>query len=162
MKAFLIYDNFLSAAKANAALHQWAAQSELMIQWDIRPWRAEMLKFSPLAEEAITDALDAHMLIFVSDYTRLLPFWLEDWLEEWLRCRHFRLPGNKAGRFAGRPSAGSCQKAWCGRHLQQSAGTTLSSDDSAESEREPAHRERPVLLRVKQANMIQGSIANGD
>ena len=79
MKAFLIYDNFLSAARTNAALNHSVEKSELKIEWDIRPWRMDMLRFPPLAEEALADALNAHVLILANGYARMFPFWLEDW-----------------------------------------------------------------------------------
>jgi hypothetical protein len=87
MKAFLLYHDFLSAAKANAALHRSA--SGIQVDWNIRPWRVDMLKFPPLAEEAIIDALDAQMILFVGRCSQSLPFWLHDWLEHWATRRHF-------------------------------------------------------------------------
>jgi hypothetical protein len=90
MKAFLVYDDFNSAANVNAALQRWSAQAGHNVHWDVRPWPVNMLKFPPVAEEAMADALDAHMLVFAGPCVHLVPFWFEDWLEEWVRQRQVR------------------------------------------------------------------------
>lgn len=87
MKALIIYHDFASAAKANAALQHAAQCSHVIVQWKISPWRVDMLKFPPTAEEALTDAADAHLIVFAGRYAQLFPFWLEDWLEQWARHR---------------------------------------------------------------------------
>ena len=87
MKALILYHDFLSAAKANAALHHSVAG--VQIEWNIRPWRVDMLKFPPLAGEAAADALDAQMILFVGRCAEILPFWLQDWLNHWAARRHF-------------------------------------------------------------------------
>lgn len=90
MKALIIYDNFFSAAKANTALQHSEQNADLVVQWSIRPWRVDMLKFPPTAEEALTEALDAHLIVFAGRIARSLPFWLQDWLEHWAKCRQIK------------------------------------------------------------------------
>src|SRR5271154_786969 len=46
-----------------------------------------MLKFPPTAEEALTEAMDAHLIVFVGRRVQSFPFWLQDWLEHWAKCR---------------------------------------------------------------------------
>ena len=87
MKALIIYDDFASAAKANAALQHSAQNVDLAVQWSISPWRVDILKFPPTAEKALTDAADAHLIVFAGRISQSLPFWLEHWLEHWAKCR---------------------------------------------------------------------------
>jgi hypothetical protein len=90
MKALVIYDDLASAEKANAALQNAAQSAGFSVRWNIRPWRVEMLKFSPTAKEALTEAMDAHLIVFVGRHTQSLPFWLQDWLEQWAKCRQIK------------------------------------------------------------------------
>ena len=90
MKAMIIYQAFAAAAKANTALQNSALYADLSVQWNIRPWRADLLKFPPTAEEALTDTADVHLIVFAGCYTQSPPFWLQDWLEKWARRRQIR------------------------------------------------------------------------
>src|SRR5277367_6722934 len=90
MKALVIYDDFVCAEKANAALQHSALNANVRVQWNIRPWRVDMLKFPPTAEEALTEAMDAHLIVFVGRRVQSFPFWLQDWLEHWAKCRRIK------------------------------------------------------------------------
>ena len=87
MKAIIIYKDFASAAKANAALQNASHYPDVHVQWNIRPWRVDMLKFPPTATEALADATDAHLIVFAGDFARLFSHSLQDWLEQWARHR---------------------------------------------------------------------------
>jgi hypothetical protein len=87
MKALIIYDDFGSAAKANATLQQSAQHVNFAVQWSIIPWRVGMLKFPPTAEQALIDAVDAHLIVFAGRIAQSFPFWLQHWLELWAKCR---------------------------------------------------------------------------
>lgn len=87
MKALIIYQDFASAAKANTALQHSAQHSEVHVQWNIRPWRVDMLKFPPTADEALEDAMDAHLIVFAGCCTGSISHCLQDWLEKWADCR---------------------------------------------------------------------------
>jgi hypothetical protein len=87
MKALIIYDDFASAMKVNAALQHSAQNMNFSVQWNIRPWRADMLKFPPTSETALSDATDAHLIVFAGRIAQSLPLWLEHWLEHWAKCR---------------------------------------------------------------------------
>jgi hypothetical protein len=86
MKALIIYGDFHSAVKANATLLYSAHKADCAVQWNIRPWRVDMLKFPPTADEA----LDAHLIVFAGHSTHSLPFWLERWLEQWAKHRRIK------------------------------------------------------------------------
>jgi hypothetical protein len=87
MKALIIYYDFASAAKANAALQFSGQYPDVSVQWNISPWRIDLLKFPPTAEEALADAADAHLIVFAGGHNESLPFWLQDWLEKWAQSR---------------------------------------------------------------------------
>jgi hypothetical protein len=87
MKALTIYSDFACAAKVNSTLKHSAEKLDFTVQWNISPWRVDMLKFSPIAEEALTDALDAHLIVFTGHGVLSFPFWLRRWVEHWAKCR---------------------------------------------------------------------------
>jgi len=90
MKALIIYDDFHSAAQANTTLQHSAHREDLAVQWNIRPWRVDLLKFPPTAEEALTEALDAHLIVFAGHSAQSFPVWLERWLEQWAKYRRIK------------------------------------------------------------------------
>ena len=69
--------------KVKATLQNLKLPSEIGIDWEISPWRTDMLKFSSTATEALLAATEAHLILFVGDFPQLLPFWLLDWLQKW-------------------------------------------------------------------------------
>jgi hypothetical protein len=87
MKALIIYQDLASAAKVNSALQRAAQHADASVQWSIRPWRVDMLKFPPTAAEALADAADAHLIVFAGGIKHSLPFWLQHWLEHWAQRR---------------------------------------------------------------------------
>lgn len=46
-----------------------------------------MLRFAPTAEEAMSDAADAHLIVFAFRNTRSVPAWLMNWLGRWAVLR---------------------------------------------------------------------------
>jgi len=90
MKAAIIYDDFNVAIKAGATLRQSAHQSSLAIEWHISLWRANILKFPPVATEALMDAAEAHLIIFAGACARPIPAWLLNWLERWVTLRQVK------------------------------------------------------------------------
>jgi len=87
MKALIVYDDATCAATTNAILHRAADRADISVKWDIRPWRLNMLRFIPTAEEAMSDAADAHLIVFAIRNTQSLPAWLMNWLERWAVLR---------------------------------------------------------------------------
>src|SRR5258706_329260 len=87
MKAVIVYQDPHAAEKAQSALQHAARFPPAQIQWTIRPWRADMLKFQNTAEEALVDATDAHLIVFVDDCAQMMPSWVQDWLENWAARR---------------------------------------------------------------------------
>jgi len=85
MKALLIYEDFNRATKAIATLRRAAHHADASLEWDIRPWRVDMLKVAPIAAEALMEAADADLIVLADRRAQSL---LPDWLEQWATHRH--------------------------------------------------------------------------
>jgi hypothetical protein len=83
MNALIIYDDFASAIRASTALRQAAYRAKVRANWNLRPWRADILRFAPTADEALNDAVDADVVMLVGRRVYALPPWLSQWLESW-------------------------------------------------------------------------------
>ena len=46
-----------------------------------------MLRLPPGADEALVDAVDAHLIVFAGPRAQSFPSWLKDWLERWATRR---------------------------------------------------------------------------
>jgi len=87
MKALIIYEDFASATKAKAALQHAAQHADLGIQWDINPYRADLLKFPPTADAVLAEARDSQLVVLAGRSGQSLPVWLQLWLESWAKSR---------------------------------------------------------------------------
>jgi hypothetical protein len=87
MKALIIYDEFASAARANATLQHSTRNLGFSVHWTIMPWPVDLLQFPPTAQEALTEAMDAHLIVFTGCIAQSPPSWLLNWLEQWARHR---------------------------------------------------------------------------
>src|SRR5580692_7725400 len=76
------------AATTNAILRRVADRADISLEWDIRFWRLNMLRCTPTAEVAMSDAADAHLIVFAIRHFQTLPVWLRIWLERWAALRH--------------------------------------------------------------------------
>jgi len=89
MKAMVIYDSFVLAAKANSLLQSAAGKSSCELEWDIKPWRANLLNLPGFMDEARAEGNEARLIVIALENLNSLPFWLEQWLEEWAVERKF-------------------------------------------------------------------------
>jgi hypothetical protein len=87
MKALIIYDKPASAAKASATLQSVAHRAEVRFEWNIKPWSVDVLSLASPADEALTEAADADLIVLTGRRAYSLPTWLEDWLECWATRR---------------------------------------------------------------------------
>jgi hypothetical protein len=90
MKAIVIYDDLAIATEAITALQRATHHQNAAVKWNLRPWRIDMLKLPPTANQALIDEADAHLIVFALRRTSSLPVWLIDWLEQWAALRHTR------------------------------------------------------------------------
>jgi hypothetical protein len=136
MKAIIIYDNFCDAAKARMVLQQCAHNAGLVAPLDIRPWRIDMLKFPPTAAEVLTEAINAHLIVFAGWTAQLSTFRLQMWLEHWAKCRRIEeaavaVMGSACANLD-LSSAGANLAGFAKRH-----NLDLIIDDAAESKETP-------------------------
>jgi hypothetical protein len=76
MTALIIYNDFGTAASANAVLQHSIQHRDISVQWQVRPWRLDVLELSPAAEEALNEAINARLIIFAGHLAQLTPSWL--------------------------------------------------------------------------------------
>jgi hypothetical protein len=89
MKAVIIYDSFALAAKANSLMQSAGGGSGCEIDWEIKPWRASLLKLPNFTTEAREEAKSARLIVLATEEIESLPYWLEQWLEQWGAEREF-------------------------------------------------------------------------
>jgi len=87
MKAIIIYDNCAFASKATELLQRVAQQVDTTLHWNLKLWRLDTLSLPHRADEALAEAMDAHLIMFAGHRTQLLPSWLLNILERWVACR---------------------------------------------------------------------------
>lgn len=95
LKAVIISDDFAFAAMANATLRRVGYQAGVNAQWIIKCWPVNALNDPALAEQALAETLDAHLIIFPASCAQSLPSRVLDWLEEW--ATHRKIPAAALG-----------------------------------------------------------------
>jgi hypothetical protein len=95
MKAVILCDDFAFAAKANATLRRVGYQAGVEVQWIIKCWPVNALNDAVLAETALAEALDAHLILLPARRAQSLTAGLLDWFERWATLR--RIPAAALG-----------------------------------------------------------------
>lgn len=88
MNAVIVYDDNTIAAKAKAMLDRAAWRADEALCWNVKPWKFEMLLWSPTAAAVLDDARTAQLLVLAIRDPAAPPSWLLDWLEQWALQRH--------------------------------------------------------------------------
>ena len=87
MNAMLVYEESECARKASALLGRATFRADGATRWNVKPWRLDWMIVPLLAEEALSDAIEAHLIMLAVQEPANVPFWLVTWLEEWARRR---------------------------------------------------------------------------
>jgi hypothetical protein len=87
MKALIIYDDFELAGRANAMLQRTADQTGLKVKWDVKPWRSDTLKLPVLGDQALREAMDAHLIVIAICQAKPVLGSVMQWLEKWAAQR---------------------------------------------------------------------------
>ena len=87
LRATIIYDKVTAAKKANAALHQAACCSKIAADWNIKPWRLDVLRLPSASDEALMETADADLIVLAGAGAYSFPSWLREWLECWANRR---------------------------------------------------------------------------
>jgi hypothetical protein len=84
MKAIIIYDDFELATKANGILGHAMQHADKTAQWQVKPWRVNLLTLAGIADAALSEAVDAHLIVLALRQSESLPACLRGWLEQWV------------------------------------------------------------------------------
>jgi hypothetical protein len=157
MKAVILYDDFGLAAKANAMLERAAHRADETTQWNVKPWRENLLAQSGPGDAALTEAADAHLIVLAVRNQADLSPGLLDWLRKWAGRRQVYDAALAVfdGENGGTLSAPLTRELW---QFAERHGLSFLFDDSVRAEDEPAFvvrslRERavaqtPTLLHI--------------
>jgi len=86
LRVFLLYDDFELARRAKLRLDAAAARCG-EVQYQVTPWRSDLLEQPAWADAALAEALDADLMLLALGHTVFLPPALQRWLEVWATCR---------------------------------------------------------------------------
>jgi hypothetical protein len=87
MKAVIFCDDSAFAAKASSALQHIGHRPVVAVEWIIQNWPAVILSHADMAEKALLEGMEAHLIVIPARYGRALPLHLHDWLEQWAALR---------------------------------------------------------------------------
>lgn len=87
MIAVILYDDRDLAMKALARLKNAAHPLEGAVQWNVRPWRLDLLQYEALADAALAELAAAALVVVAADPKQPFPGWLANWLDRWAGCR---------------------------------------------------------------------------
>ena len=90
LKAVIICDDFAFAAKVGATLRGAASRTGADVQWAIKCWPANALLDRALAEKALRETLDAHLIVLPAPHAKSLPAGLIGWLNRWADLREIQ------------------------------------------------------------------------
>ena len=90
MKAVIICDDIAFAAKADATLRRAGCLDDIQIQWVVKYWPASSLRGTVLAEKALVETLDAHLIVLPARDAEFVPSWFFNWLNRWAEQRQIQ------------------------------------------------------------------------
>ncbi len=100
VNAIIIYDDIELATKANAISGRAMQHADTTAQWQVKPWRVNLLTLTGLADAALNDAADAHLVVFALREAEPLRPSLVAWLDQWAAYR--QVPDAALAVFGGR------------------------------------------------------------
>ena len=99
MKAIIIYHDVPFAHQAGALLQRVGRQQNLHVEWTVKYWPVRVLDEPAMAELALDECLDAHLIILPSGLGQSLPPRLLNWLKRW--AAHRQIPDAALGILNG-------------------------------------------------------------
>ena len=63
-------------------------RSAIKLQWSVKCWPVNALNDTALAEQALAETLDAHLILFPARCAQSIPSWV--WLERWAERRRIQ------------------------------------------------------------------------
>src|SRR3569832_769977 len=86
MKALVIYEEVAAATRAITILRRASALAKTGARWQIKPWRAGVLKLPIAADEALLEAIDADVIL-LAELPASGQIQVMDWLQCWSALR---------------------------------------------------------------------------
>lgn len=99
MNAVILYDEYQVGSKANAMLCEAAYRADAGLPWNINCCPMDMLTRWPTADDALHDAVSAHLIVIAVRHQAELPPRLLKWLEIW--AEHRQIHGAALAVFDG-------------------------------------------------------------
>ncbi len=87
MNAVIIYQDIAYAIRSASLLQRVGHQQNVRVEWAMRYWSSRALDEPAMAEMALEESLDAHLIILPSGVGQSLPPHLLTWLECWAQQR---------------------------------------------------------------------------
>lgn len=87
MKAVVICDDIVFAAKADSVLRSIGARRDVKVVWEVKCWPLNALTDATLGAKVLAESLDAHLLVLPAIYAGSIPKSLFDWLKRWAEQR---------------------------------------------------------------------------
>jgi hypothetical protein len=87
MKAIILCDDCEFAARTNGALRYAGHRSDASVQWTVKDYPMNALHDLAIADKALAEAADAHLIVIAGRQIVSLPLPLQDWLERWAGLR---------------------------------------------------------------------------
>jgi hypothetical protein len=99
MNATIIYQDVAFAIRSGGLLQRVGHQQNVHVEWTIRYWPIHALDEPAMAEIALGESLDAHLIILPSGIGQSLPPPLLTWLKCWAKQR--QIPAAAIGILSG-------------------------------------------------------------
>ena len=90
VNAVILYEEIASAAASSTVLQRAAYHAHPASRCNLKPWRLDILRLLSAAQEALTEAGGAHLIVFAGSFIQRPAPWLMGWLEQWAVSRRFR------------------------------------------------------------------------
>src|SRR5262245_31761870 len=90
MSAIIICDDLAFRARVAETLTRVGRRDDVNVRWRTIFWPINALNEESLANRALADAVDAHLILFPARCAQSLPDWVFDWLNRWATSRTVR------------------------------------------------------------------------
>lgn len=106
MKAIILSDDPAFASNAASTLARLGRQAGVNVHWTTKSWSISALQEPAVAENALVEASNAHLILFPEYRVHSLPHWICDWLAHWASVRTIRdaavgvIKGENTANFA--------------------------------------------------------------
>ena len=165
LNAVIIYDTFDLAANAKTIMERAAHRTDENTRWKVKPWRVDMLRMQSLAQAALVEAADAHLILLAVHKVQSLLPWFLDWLDRWARSRQV-LAAGLAVWDRGNPESRSARSIPELSLFAERHGLSLVYDDSplvedSSSKFESELRKREVYLTPTLRHILGRTVSDG-